>query len=102
MGAARLIDVRAPQEQAEGTRSQVLRWLKSSGETVELDEPLLEVETDKVTVEIASPAAGVLREVLKQAEEEIAPGDLLGRIEALDAPGASAPSGAAEPSSGAP
>ncbi len=95
MSAARLIDVRAPQEQTEGTRSQILRWLKSSGETVELDEPLLELETDKVTVEIASPAAGVLREVLKQAEEEISPGELLARIE----PGASAaiePSGAAE------
>lgn len=84
MGATRLIDVRAPEAEAEGTRSQVLRWLKTRGESVERDEPLLEVETDKVTVEIASPAAGVLREVLKQAEEEIAPGELLARIEAVD------------------
>ena len=85
MGATRLIDVRAPEAETEGTRSQVLRWLKTSGESITRDEPLLEVETDKVTVEIASPAAGVLREVLKQAEEEIAPGELLARIEVSEA-----------------
>lgn len=84
MEATRLIDVRAPEAEAEGTRSQILRWLKRSGESVARDEPLLEVETDKVTVEIASPAAGVLREVLKEAAEEIAPGELLARIEAAD------------------
>jgi 2-oxoglutarate dehydrogenase E2 component (dihydrolipoamide succinyltransferase) len=75
------LDVRAPAEQSEGTRSQVLRWLKSVGESVTENEPLLEVETDKVTVEIASPGRGVLREILKQEQEEIEPGELLGRIE---------------------
>lgn len=79
--AGGLIDVRAPAVETEGTRSQILRWLKSAGETVELDEPLLELETDKVTVELASPGSGVLREVLKQAEEEIEPGELLARID---------------------
>ena len=91
MAATRLIDVRAPEADAEGTRSQVLRWLKRSGDSVARDEPLLEVETDKVTVEIASPADGVLHEVLKQAEEEISPGDLLARIEAREGLGAAVP-----------
>jgi 2-oxoglutarate dehydrogenase E2 component (dihydrolipoamide succinyltransferase) len=95
MAAPSLIEVRAPEAEAEGTRSQLLRWLKARGEPVARDEPLLEVETDKVTVEISSPATGVLREVLKQAQEEIAPGELLARIEAADSLAAPASSGTA-------
>src|SRR5687767_7184002 len=74
------IEVRAPSEQSEGTRSQVQRWLKNIGETVAENEPLIEVETDKVTIEIPAPAGGVLREILKHEQEEIEPGELLGRI----------------------
>jgi len=76
------LDVRAPAEQTEGTRSQLLRWLKRVGDTVEANEPLIELETDKVTVEVASPASGVLAEILKQEQDEVVPGELLGRIEA--------------------
>jgi 2-oxoglutarate dehydrogenase E2 component (dihydrolipoamide succinyltransferase) len=76
------VEIRAPAEQTEGTRSQILRWLKSVGDTVTENEPLIELETDKVTVEVASPGSGTLREILKQEQEEIGPGDLLGRIEA--------------------
>ncbi len=77
---ATTVDVRAPAGQEEGTRSQVLRWLKAVGEPVAEHEPLIELETDKVTVEVASPGAGVLLEILKQAQEEVAPGEVLGRI----------------------
>src|SRR5687768_6560774 len=76
-----LMEIRAPSEQPEGTRSQLLRWLKAIGDEVAENEPLIELETDKVTVEIASPGKGVLREILKQAQDEIEPGELLGRIE---------------------
>jgi 2-oxoglutarate dehydrogenase E2 component (dihydrolipoamide succinyltransferase) len=86
------VEIRAPAEQTEGTRSQILRWLKAVGDTVAENEPLIEIETDKVTVEVASPGSGTLREILKQEQEEIAPGDLLGRIAAV---GASAAAGAA-------
>ena len=75
------IEVRAPSEQSEGTRSQVQRWLKNIGETVQENEPLIEVETDKVTIEIPAPAGGVLREILKHEQEEIEPGELLGMIQ---------------------
>lgn len=75
------IEVRAPSEQSEGTRSQVQRWLKSVGDAVAENEPLIEVETDKVTIEIPAPASGVLHEILKQEQEEIEPGELLARIE---------------------
>ena len=75
------LEVRAPAEQTEGTRSQILRWLKQVGDAVAENEPLIEIETDKVTVEVASPGAGVLREIVKGEQEEIAPGEVLGRIE---------------------
>src|SRR5207253_22102 len=77
----RAVEIRAPSGETEGTRSQILRWLKRLGESVAENEPLIEIETDKVTVELASPGSGVLREILKQEQEEIAPGELLGRIE---------------------
>jgi pyruvate/2-oxoglutarate dehydrogenase complex dihydrolipoamide acyltransferase (E2) component len=76
------VEIRAPAEQTEGTRSQILRWLKAVGESVTENEPLIELETDKVTVEVPSPGSGTLREILKQEQDEIGPGELLGRIEA--------------------
>jgi 2-oxoglutarate dehydrogenase E2 component (dihydrolipoamide succinyltransferase) len=94
------IEVRAPSEQSEGTRSQVQRWLKNIGETVAENEPLIEVETDKVTIEIPAPAGGVLREILKHEQEEIEPGELLGTIQSsLDAAEAAAPQQTATPAS---
>lgn len=77
---AEVVEIRAPSGHEEGTRSQVLRWLKAVGEAVAEHEPLIELETDKVTVEVASPGAGVLTEILKQEQEEVAPGELLGKI----------------------
>ena len=81
-------DILAPAEQTEGTRSQLLRWLKQVGERVEENEPLIELETDKVTVEVAAPKSGVLIEVLKHEQDEVSPGELLGRIAAEGAPAA--------------
>lgn len=75
------VEILAPAEQTEGTRSQILRWLKNVGDAVSQNEPLIEIETDKVTVEVAAPATGVLREILKNEAEEIAPGDVLGRLQ---------------------
>ena len=82
------VEIKAPSGQEEGTRSQVLRWLKAVGEEVAEHEPLIELETDKVTVEVASPGAGVLTEILKKEQEEVAPGEVLGRIGAAMAAGA--------------
>ena len=81
------IDIRAPADQTEGTRSQVLRWLKTIGETVAEHEPLIEIETDKVTVEVAAPASGVLHEIVKAEQEEVVPGEVLGRLETGHAAG---------------
>src|SRR4029077_4062063 len=94
------VEVRAPAEQTEGTRSQILRWLKQVGEAVTENEPLIEIETDKVTVEVAAPGTGVLREILKQEQDEIVPGDLLGRIQADE--GTAVPAAAATLSAAGP
>src|SRR5262245_9743670 len=86
---AELIPIAAPAEQAEGTEMVVGTWLKNVGESVTLNEPLLEITTDKVTVEIAAPATGILREILKSADQPIQAGEVLGRIEvgAIEAAG---------------
>ncbi|HWX33829.1 MAG TPA: 2-oxo acid dehydrogenase subunit E2 [Steroidobacteraceae bacterium] len=65
---------------AEGTRATVLRWCKEVGDTVVKDEPLVELETDKVTVEIPAPAAGILIEVLKEVNAEVVPDEVLARL----------------------
>jgi 2-oxoglutarate dehydrogenase E2 component (dihydrolipoamide succinyltransferase) len=78
---AELVAIAAPAAQEEGTEMIVGTWLKNVGESVTLNEPLLEITTDKVTVEIAAPATGILREILKSADQPIQAGEVLGRIE---------------------
>jgi 2-oxoglutarate dehydrogenase E2 component (dihydrolipoamide succinyltransferase) len=85
---AELIAIAAPAEQAEGTEMVVGTWLKRVGESVTQNEPLLEITTDKVTVEIAAPATGILREILKATDQPIQAGEVLGRIEVGAAPAA--------------
>ena len=70
----------------EGTRATVLRWYKAIGDAVAKDEPLVELETDKVTVEISAPVAGRLIEVLKQPNDEVHPDEVLARLSLASAP----------------
>ncbi|MEE8463444.1 MAG: 2-oxo acid dehydrogenase subunit E2 [Gammaproteobacteria bacterium] len=77
-----LIDIVVPEDQQEGTESTLMQWLKQAGDTVALHEPLIELETDKVVVEIASPASGVLHELLVEEQSQVEPGAVLGRIAA--------------------
>ena len=74
-----MIDVLVPEEQ-EGTKAVVRAWLRQIGDRVELNDPLVELETDKVAMEVPAPAAGVLREILLQSNEDAVPGAILGRI----------------------
>src|SRR5215216_2157715 len=76
-----MIEVRVPDEQ-EGTKAVVRAWLKQVGDTVAENDPLVELETDKVTQEVPAPAAGVLSEILLETDAEALPGALLGRIDA--------------------
>jgi 2-oxoglutarate dehydrogenase E2 component (dihydrolipoamide succinyltransferase) len=74
-----MIEVRVPDEQ-EGTKAVVRAWLKKVGEAVAENDPLVELETDKVTQEVPAPAAGVLAEILLDTDDEAEPGALLARI----------------------
>jgi 2-oxoglutarate dehydrogenase E2 component (dihydrolipoamide succinyltransferase) len=74
-----LIEVVVPQEQ-EGTKAVVRAWLKQVGDAVRENDPLVELETDKVTQEVPAPAAGVLSEILLDTDAEAVPGAVLGRI----------------------
>ena len=81
-----LVDITVP-EDLEGTKSVIRTWLKQPGETVAANEAIVELETDKVSMEVFAASAGVLQDVLMQVGESAAPGALLGRISA----GAAAP-----------
>jgi 2-oxoglutarate dehydrogenase E2 component (dihydrolipoamide succinyltransferase) len=72
-------DVLAPPNE-EGTRATILRWCKAVGDAVVKDEPLVELETDKVTVEIPAPVSGTLIEVLKPVNAEVSPDEVLARL----------------------
>ena len=74
-----MIDVRVPDEQ-EGTRAVVRAWLRQVGDAVAENDPLVELETDKVTQEVPAPAAGVLAEIVLDTDAEAVPGALLARI----------------------
>ncbi|HEX6575002.1 MAG TPA: 2-oxo acid dehydrogenase subunit E2 [Gemmatimonadaceae bacterium] len=89
---AKLVDVIVPVGQAEGTESVVSTWFKSVGDAVAENEPLLEISTDKVNMEVASPGTGRLVEILKTDGEQVEPGEVLGRVdvEALATAGAPA------------
>ncbi len=74
-----MTDILVPFEQ-EGTKAIVRSWLKKVGDTVALDEPLVELETDKVTQEVPAPAAGILAEIRLNTDAEAVPGAILGRL----------------------
>ncbi|HYI38714.1 MAG TPA: 2-oxo acid dehydrogenase subunit E2 [Allosphingosinicella sp.] len=76
-----MIDVVVPEEQ-EGTQAVVRAWLKKVGDRVEVNDPLVELETDKVAMEVPAPVAGVLREILLESDAAAVPGAVLGRISA--------------------
>ena len=93
------IEIRVPSLGESVTEATVGQWFKKPGEAVKVDEPLCELETDKVTVEVPSPAAGVLGEISVAQGETVAVGTVLGSIKegaAAEKPAAAA-SAAAKP-----
>jgi 2-oxoglutarate dehydrogenase E2 component (dihydrolipoamide succinyltransferase) len=80
-----IVEIKMPALQ-EGTESVVAGWLKKAGETVNQHEPIVEINTDKAITEVAAPATGILAEVIKQPDQKVEPGDVLGRIQVGGAP----------------
>jgi 2-oxoglutarate dehydrogenase E2 component (dihydrolipoamide succinyltransferase) len=75
-------EIRVPTLGESVTEATVGKWFKKQGDAVAVDEPLLELETDKVTVEVPSPAAGVLADIAAKDGETVGVGALLGAIDA--------------------
>ena len=88
-----MADIRVPTLGESVTEATVGKWFKQPGEAVAVDEPLVELETDKVTLEVPAPAAGVLSGVAVKAGDTVAVGALLGQI--TDGAGAAPAKGAA-------
>ena len=68
------------------TEVQIGTWLKQKGESVSIDEAVVEIESDKATVELPSPVGGVITEVLKSAGEMAAVGEVIGYVDESAAP----------------
>src|SRR5260370_23936424 len=84
-----MTEIRVPTLGESVTEATIGKWFKHPGDAVAVDEPLVELETDKVTIEVPSPAAGVLAEIAAKDGETVAVGALLGQIR--DGAGAASP-----------
>ena len=73
-------EIKVPTLGESVTEATVIQWFKAEGDVVAVDEPLLELETDKVTLEVNATAAGTLREITAKAGENVDVGSLLGLI----------------------
>ncbi|MBP1873414.1 2-oxoglutarate dehydrogenase E2 component (dihydrolipoamide succinyltransferase) [Ensifer adhaerens] len=89
-------EIRVPTLGESVSEATVGTWFKKVGDAIKADEPLLELETDKVTIEVPAPSAGVLTEIVAQAGETVGLGALLGQIAAGAGAAAAAPAAAAE------
>jgi 2-oxoglutarate dehydrogenase E2 component (dihydrolipoamide succinyltransferase) len=96
------IDIKVPTLGESVTEATLAKWYKKAGDAVAVDEPLCELETDKVTVEVSAPSAGVLAELSVAEGETVAVGAVIGRLNeggggAAKAPPAAAPAKAPAP-----
>ena len=91
------IEIRVPTLGELITEATVGKWFKKAGDPVQADEPLVELETDKVTLEVNAPSAGVLSEIVAETGQTVAIGALLGQV----APGAATAAAVAAPAAAA-
>src|ERR1700744_6052354 len=80
-----MAEIRVPTRGESVTEAPIGKWFKNPGDAVAVDEPLVELETDKVTIEVPAPAAGVLGDIAAKDGETVAVGAVLGQI--TEAPG---------------
>src|SRR6188508_213908 len=75
-----MAEIRVPTLGESVTEATIGKWFKKAGDVVAVDEPVVELETDKVTIEVPSPAAGVLADVAVKEGDTVPVGALLGAI----------------------
>ena len=90
-----LVDIKVPQLSESITEATLLNWKKQPGQAVALDEILIEVETDKVVMEVPAPAAGVLAEILVADGATVTAEQLIAKIDTAGKATAAAPTAAA-------
>ena len=90
-----MTEIRVPTLGESVTEATIGRWFKKAGDPVAVDEPLVELETDKVTIEVPAPSAGTLGEIVAKDGETVAVGALLGQIS--DGAAGARPAAAAPP-----
>jgi len=95
-------EIRVPTLGESVSEATVGTWFKKVGDVIKADEPLCELETDKVTIEVPAPASGVLSEITANAGDTVAPGGLLGQISEGAVAGAAAPAAAEKAVAAAP
>src|SRR5204863_1013841 len=86
MASATVIDVVMPQMGVSVSEGTIVKWLRNEGETIEADEPLLEISTDKVDTEVPSPGTGVVQKIFVQEGETVDVGTKLAVIAPEGAP----------------
>src|SRR5436190_7638900 len=89
-----IIEVKVPQLSESVAEATLLDWHKKEGEPVKRDENLIDIETDKVVLELPAPADGVLVKIMKKAKESVGSGDVIAQID-TEAKAAAAPAAAA-------
>jgi 2-oxoglutarate dehydrogenase E2 component (dihydrolipoamide succinyltransferase) len=89
-----MTEIRVPTLGESVTEATIGRWFKKAGDAVAVDEPLVELETDKVTIEVPAPSAGTLSEIMAKDGETVAVGALLGQINEGGAGAAAKPAAA--------
>jgi 2-oxoglutarate dehydrogenase E2 component (dihydrolipoamide succinyltransferase) len=89
-----MTEIRVPTLGESVTEATIGRWFKKAGDAVAVDEPLVELETDKVTIEVPAPSAGTLGDIIAKDGETVAVGALLGQINDGAAAAASKPAAA--------
>ena len=92
-----MVEVKVPSVGDSISEVQISKWLKKEGEWVNINEDLVELETEKASVQVPSPVAGILIKIVKKAEEFAAIGDLLAEIAPSDKPAAGGGTPAAAP-----
>ena len=97
-----IVEVKVPQLSESVAEATLLQWKKKAGEAIAIDEILIEIETDKVVLEVPAPAAGVLVEIVQVDGATVAAEQLIARIDTEAAAGAAAPGAAPAPAVAAP
>ncbi|MBN9405172.1 MAG: 2-oxoglutarate dehydrogenase complex dihydrolipoyllysine-residue succinyltransferase [Burkholderiales bacterium] len=96
-----IVEVKVPQLSESVSEATLLQWKKKAGEAVKVDEILIEVETDKVVLEVPAPAAGVLAEIVQPDGATVVADQLLAKIDTAAVAGAAASAPAAAPAAAA-